>query len=258
MILNCFKHIIFAMSSNGAFSKSARDFFNAVKQHVQEQGRTYMSISFRDTVTSFNTRVWGSYWLQRLCCALVGTSAVRALRVIATDRLRSASNGKSAPSAPRVFGRLGYDTPVAQPTTFHLQPLHTDDTCYDTNDDPGGDIDDPGGGSTKDEGSLNSFTTSASTLSKTPASYVSSSLTTRVSLLKSAADVVKRTDEDYATMCDSNYDDNRGLAQCTDVDYATGSFCSSCSIPPLTAGGFWSPGNGCAMCDYDCNVNLGG
>ena len=28
------KHIIFAMSSNGAFSKSARDFFNTVKQHV--------------------------------------------------------------------------------------------------------------------------------------------------------------------------------------------------------------------------------
>ena len=83
-------------------------------------------------------------------------------------------------------------------------------------------------------------------------------MTTRVSLLKSAADVVKRTDEDYATMCDSNYDDNRGQAQCTDVDYATGSFCSSCSIPPLTAGGFWSPGNGCAMCDYDCNVNRGG
>merc|ERR1711991_33346 len=73
----------------------------------------------------------------------------------------------------------------------------------------------PGGGSTNDGGSFSSFTTSASTPSKTPASYVSSSLTTRVSLLKSAADVVK----------------------CTDVDYATGSFCSSCSIPPLMAGG---------------------
>ena len=72
-------------------------------------------------------------------------------------------------------------------------------------DDPGGDIDDPGGGSTCDWGSFSSFTTSASTLSKTPASYVSSSLTTNVSLLKSAADVVKYTD----------------------VDYATGSFCSS-------------------------------
>ena len=230
------KHIIFAMSSNGALSQSARDFFNAVKQHVQEQGRTYMGISFRDTVTSFNTRFWGSYWIQRLCCALVGTSAVRTLRVIATDRLRSASSGKSAPSAPREFGRLGYDTPVAQPTTFHLKPLHIDDANCDACDDPGGDIDDPGGGSTNNEGSFNRFTTSASTFSKAPASYVSSSLTTKVSLLKSAADVVK----------------------CTDVDYATGSFCSSCSIPPPITGGLWSTGKGCAMCDYGCDDNYGG
>ena len=71
---------------------------------------------------------------------------------------------------------------------------------------------------------------------ETPASYVSSSLTTRVSLLKSAADVVK----------------------CTDVDYVTGSFCSSCSIPPLMTGGLWSTGKGCAMCDYDYNDNYGG
>ena len=96
----------------------------------------------------------------------------------------------------------------------------------------------PGGGvsSTNNEGSFNRFTTSASTFSKTPASYVSSSLTTKVPLLKSAADVVK----------------------CTDVDYATGSFCSSCSIPPLMAGGLWSNGKGCAMCDYDYDDNRGG
>merc|ERR1711991_373385 len=130
--------------------------------------------------------------------------------------------------------------------SFHLKPLHTDDANYDasctlatlshTDDDPGGNIDDPGGGSTNDGGSFSSFTTSASTPSKTPASYVSSSLTTKVSLLKSAADVVKRTD----------------------VDYATGPSCSSCSITPLTAGGLWSIGNGCAMCDYDYDDNLGG
>ena len=97
------------------------------------------------------------------------TSVVRALRVISSDRLRSASSGKNAPFAPREFGRLGYDTPVAQPTTFKLKSLHT----YDVNtiadetssisagdhaplshtDDPGGDIDDPGGGSTNDWGS---------------------------------------------------------------------------------------------------------
>ena len=39
------KHIIFAMSSNGAFSKSALELFNTtLKQHAQEQGRTYMGI----------------------------------------------------------------------------------------------------------------------------------------------------------------------------------------------------------------------
>ena len=125
---------------------------------------------------------------------------------------------------------------MAQPTTFHLKPLHIDDANCDACDDPGGDIDDPGGSSTNNEGSFNRFTTSASTFSKTPASYVSSSLTTKVSLLKSAADVVK----------------------CTDVDYATGSFCSSCSIPPPITGGLWSTGKGCAMCDYGCDDNYGG
>ena len=56
---------------------------------------------------------------------------------------------------------------------------------------------------------------------KTSASFVSSSLTNRVSLLslsdKSTVDVVGNMD----------------------MDYATGSFCSSCSIPPPTAGGLW-------------------
>ena len=71
--------------------------------------------------------------------------------------------------APREFGRLGYDTPVAQPATFQLKPLHTDDVNNDASctfaalshtDDPGGDIDDPGGDSTNDLGSFSSFTTS--------------------------------------------------------------------------------------------------
>ena len=34
-------------------------------------------------------------------------------------------------------------------------------------------------------------------------------------------------------------------------DYATGSFCSSCSIPPTLPGRFWLDGIGCAMCSYD-------
>ena len=60
------------------------------------------------------------------------------------------SGGKNVPFAPREFGRIGYDTPVAQPTTFHLKPFHIDDANYDacctlatlshTDDDPGGDV----------------------------------------------------------------------------------------------------------------------
>ena len=58
------KHIIFALSSNGAFSRQARKFFNDVKRHVQDQGRTHMGISFRDSYDSnsftarYSLRVW--------------------------------------------------------------------------------------------------------------------------------------------------------------------------------------------------------
>ena len=59
-------HIIFAMSSNAAFSRQARKFFNDVKRHVQDQGRTHMGISFRDSYgsngsNSFITRCCGCY-----------------------------------------------------------------------------------------------------------------------------------------------------------------------------------------------------
>ena len=64
------------------------------------------------------------------------------------------------------------------------------DLALSHTDDPGGDIDDLGGGSTSDWVSfISNFTTSASPLSKTPALGVSSS--SRVSLLKSTADVVE-------------------------------------------------------------------
>ena len=32
----------------------------------------------------------------------------------------------NVPFAPREFGRIGYDAPVAQPTTFRLESHHTD------------------------------------------------------------------------------------------------------------------------------------
>ena len=48
--------------------------------------------------------------------------------MIATDRMRAAriaTGGKDAHVVPRVYGRAGYDVPVAQSTTFRLKPYDT-------------------------------------------------------------------------------------------------------------------------------------
>ena len=37
-------------------------------------------------------------------------------------------------------------------------------------------------------------------------------------------------------------------------DCATGSFCSSCAIPPRVAGGLWSDGVGCDACYFPLGV----
>ena len=104
-------------------------------------------------------------------------------------------------------------------------------------DDPGGGIDDPGGGDTDDLGSFGNLATSTTTSSKTSVSFVSSSLTTGFPLLslsdKSAVDVVGDLDVG---------------------DCATGSFCSSCSIPPRVVGGLWSDGVGCDACCFPYGV----
>ena len=82
-----------------------------------------------------------------------------------------------------------------------------------------------------DKGSFCDPSTSSSTSPKTSVSLVTSSLTNRVSLLslsdKPTVDMIGTT------------------------DYATGSFCSSCSIQPTLPGRFWLDGMGCAMCSYD-------
>ena len=184
--------------------------------------------------------------------------------MIATDRMqaaRIATGGKDAHVVPRVYGRGGYDVPVAQSMTFRLKPYDTASDDDDASvvdeanayaegsvfrsqagagsavDDPGGGIDDPGGGDIDDLGSLDNLATSTTTSSKTSVSFVSSSLTTGFSLLplsdKSAVDVVGDLDVD---------------------DCATGSFCSSCSIPPRVAGGLWSDGVGCDACCYPFGV----
>ena len=96
---------------------------------------------------------------------------------------------------------------------------------------PGGSVDDPGGGVIDDKGSFCDPSTSTLTSPKTSASFVTSSLTNRVSLL---------------SLSDKSTVDMVGI-----TDYATGSFCSSCSIEPSMPGGLWLDGIGCAMCSYD-------
>ena len=149
--------------------------------------------------------------------------------MIATDRMqaaRIATGGKDAHVVPRVYGRVGYDVPVAQSATFRLKQYDTASDDDDASvvdeanayaegsvfrsqagagsavDDPGGGIDDPGGGDIDDLGSLDNLATSTTTSSKTSVSFVSSSLTTGISLLslsdKSAVDVVGDLDVDCA------------------------------------------------------------
>ena len=100
----------------------------------------------------------------------------------------------------------------------------------------GGGIDDPGGGGdTDDLGSFGNRTTPTTTSSETSVSSISPSLTTGFSLLSPS-------DESAVVVADpmkNEFDIN---------DCATGSFCSSCSIPPRVAGGLWSKGVGCDAC----------
>ena len=227
-----------------------------------------MGISFRDTATSFTSRFWGTYWQQRLSCALTGTSAARLLRMLASDRLRAdriARGGKNVHTAAREYGRDGHDVPVAQSTDFSLASHSSDDDSapnlahISLNDSSQAAIwqdaqfDNPDilaaynpthsqaqadvhnavdtNNNTDDKGSFCDPSTSTSTSPKTSVSFVTSSLTNRVSLLslsdKSTVDMIGTT------------------------DYATGSFCSSCSIPPTLPGRFWLDGMGYAMCSYD-------
>ena len=156
--------------------------------------------------------------------------------------------------------------PVAQSATFRLKPYDTASDDDDASvvdeanayaegsvfrsqagagssavDDPGGGIDDPGGGDIDDLGSLDNLATSTTTSSKTSVSFVPSSLTTGFSLMslsdKSAVDATRLGGRRW-------YMD----------DCATGSFCSSCAIPPRVVGGLWSDGVGCDMCCYPFGV----
>ena len=81
----------------------------------------------------------------------------------------------------------------AEGSTFHSQA-----GASNAVDDPGGSVDDPGGSGTDDVGSFSNLATSTTTSPKTSVSFVSSSLTNRVSLLslldKSTVDVMGNVD----------------------------------------------------------------
>ena len=79
----------------------------------------------------------------------------------------------------------------------------------------------PAAANTNDSGSYSYLATSTTISPKTPASFVSSSLATRVSLLSLS---------DKSTV---------HVMGNVDVDYAAGSFCPSCVIPPPKTGGLW-------------------
>ena len=103
--------------------------------------------------------------------------------MIATDRMQAASiatGGKDAHILPRVYGRVGYDVPVAQSTTFRLKPYHAAMMM-----------------------TLTPLWMRLTLMPRTSASFVSSSLTIGISLLslsdKSAVDVVGDLDVDCAT-----------------------------------------------------------
>ena len=94
-------------------------------------------------------------------------------------------------------------------------------------DDPGGGVDDPGGGNTDDLGAFGDLAISTTTSPKTSASFVSSSLTTGISLLSLSAfgqvncacgcgRKVGNLDVDYTLLCH---------------------FALSCAIPPRMVGG---------------------
>jgi len=265
------------MSSNGAFSNPARRFFNEVKQYVQEKGRTHMGISFRDTTTSFTSRFWGTYWQQRLSCALTGTSAARLLRMLASDRLRAdriLRGAKNVHTAAREYGRDGHDVPVAQSTDFSLASHSSDDDSapnlahISLNDSSqaaiwqDAQLDNPDilaaynpthpqagvhnavdtNNNTDDTGSVCDPSTSTTTSPKTSASFVTtSSLTNRASISdKSTVDLVGTTDYNLETHS-PNADLVPTLAH---LSSGNGSPAVNLNLPPSQAG-----------VQYDVNIN---
>ena len=97
------------------------------------------------------------------------------------------------------------------------------------------------GGDTGDLGSFGNHATPTTTSSETSVSSISSSLTTGSSLLSPSDESAVVVADPMSNVFDTN-------------DCATGSFCSSCSIPPRVAGGLWREGVGCDACCFPMGI----
>ena len=215
-----------------------------------------MNISFPSASTSFTTRFFGTYWRQRIVCALTGTSAARSLTIMASDRLQAArlkTGSKDAQPFGRVHGHFGYGVPRAQLSDVALADVAApvdagagaDAFAADgdfrrsipagpVDDDPGGGDDDPGGGNS--DGVVDNAPALCSTTSMTSTSRVSPSFATGASLNTSNTVVVALEKTTEAP----NLDDSAWNA---DVLH-----CNSCAKWDATTR-LWSMTGGCS-CDY--------
>ena len=120
-------------------------------------------------------------------------------------------------------------------------------------DDPGGGTadDDPGGGSiisAECDSALIVLNTSKTSSSPLPSSFATGLTSSRDSSSIMAKELVSDDSDDE----DVVYKGDLGIPDADDC--ATGSFCSSCAIPPRVAGGLWSAGVGCDACYFPFGV----
>ena len=119
-------------------------------------------------------------------------------------------------------------------------------------------LDDPGGGAADDDPGGGSITSAdadsaliVSNTSKTSSSPLLSSFATGLTSSRDSSSIMaKELVSDDSDDEDVVYKGDLGIPDADDC--ATGSFCSSCAIPPRVVGGLWSDGVGCDVCCRDC------
>ena len=121
-------------------------------------------------------------------------------------------------------------------------------------------MDDPGGGTADDDPGGESITsadadsalivsnTSKTSSSPLPSSFATGLTSSRDSSSIMAKEVVSVDSDDE----DVEYKGDLGIPEVDDC--ATGSFCSTCAIPPRVTGGLWSAGVGCDACYFPFGV----